>query len=156
MEGRVRPDKGTFRWRCASGTESETRTAADCSDRRARVSTRRVLASARAASQWPATTCFNPVASVLAPDVRGTQAFKSSSDLPLGAEVLVPIGQRVVRVQERQLALKIIVKRKSMVIGRYRRDPAQERLRDSIGPHRSMKREEDPDKTLRPLQPRRR
>src|SRR6266480_882934 len=74
------------------------------------------LHSPRISRQWSATTSFDSVTSVGAPDVFRAQALKNSSDLTPCPKVLVPTGQRIVRVQERPLALKVIAKRQGVVI----------------------------------------
>jgi hypothetical protein len=53
----------------------------------------------------PLTTCFNAVTTVLAPDVQQSQMFEDPPDLPPSPKVIIPISQRIMRIEQSPLAM---------------------------------------------------
>ena len=101
----------------------------------------------------PSAPGFHAITPPLAPDRLGAERVKPPRNLTLRAEVFVSISQRIVRIQQGPLALKIVIQGKRMIIGQHRRNPAQKRLRNSVPAGGFVERKEHVDETLRTTQP---
>src|ERR1044071_2272895 len=67
-----------------------------------------------------AATRLDAIPPVLAPDFTRPEALERTPKLPSGAEMLVPVREGIMGVEERPLPLKLLVEGQDMVIGQHR------------------------------------
>src|SRR6185369_14412494 len=70
--------------------------------------------------QWPTSSCLDSIAAVFTPHCLETQLQQDTPDLIPGAKVLVPVGKRVMGVQQGPLLLNLVRElRVGLIVGEH-------------------------------------